>query len=142
MAGRRSCATNTWRNSFTPPDGYSDLVDHEANFFNAVRSRKKVVENEEFGNNAAIGCHLANHSYFKETAAVWDPAGKKIKGQFRFFLNRIVGRAWRTATRSLGSAQRTSEAKAQRSLLLFNAVLEGLLHPKSKAVPIAQNQRQ
>src|SRR5438477_2459544 len=30
---------------FTPPDGYSDLVDHEANFFNAVRSRKKVVEN-------------------------------------------------------------------------------------------------
>src|SRR5207253_1740580 len=64
---------------FGAPAGYSDLVDHEANFFNAVRSRKKVVENEEFGNDAAIGCHLANHSYFKETAAVWDPAGKKIK---------------------------------------------------------------
>jgi len=65
---------------FGAPAGYSDLVDHEANFFNAVRSRKKVVENEEFGNNAAIGCHLANHAYFKESAAVWDPAGKKIKG--------------------------------------------------------------
>ena len=65
---------------FGPPAGYSDLVDHEANFFNAVRSRKKVVENEEFGNNAAIGCHLANHSYFKETAAVWDAAARKIKG--------------------------------------------------------------
>jgi predicted dehydrogenase len=64
---------------FSPPDGYSDLVDHQANFFNAVRSRKKVVENEEFGNNAALGCHLANYSYFKETQAVWDPAGKKIK---------------------------------------------------------------
>ena len=64
---------------FGAPAGYSDLVDHEANFFNAVRSRKKVVENEEFGNNAAIGCHLANHSYFKELAAVWDAAGKKIK---------------------------------------------------------------
>src|SRR6266699_2988564 len=64
---------------FGAPTGYSDLVDHEANFFNAVRSRKKVVENEEFGNNAAIGCHLANHSYFKESAAVWDAAGKKIK---------------------------------------------------------------
>jgi predicted dehydrogenase len=65
---------------FGAPAGYSDLVDHEANFFNAVRSRKKVVENEEFGNNAAIGCHLANHSYFKETAAVWDGAARKIKG--------------------------------------------------------------
>ncbi len=65
---------------FGAPAGYSDLVDHEANFFNAVRSRKKVVENEEFGNNAAIGCHLANHSYFKETAAVWDAAARKIKG--------------------------------------------------------------
>jgi predicted dehydrogenase len=66
--------------TFGPPPGYSDLVDHEANFFNAVRSRKKVVENEEFGNRAAIGCHLANYSYFKETVAVWDEAGRKIKG--------------------------------------------------------------
>ncbi len=65
---------------FTPPDGYSDLVDHQANFFNAVRSRKKVVENEEFGNNAAIGCHLANYAYFKETVAVWDQQGKRIRG--------------------------------------------------------------
>ena len=66
--------------TFVPPAGYSDLVDHEANFFHAVRSRKKVVENEEFGNRAAIGCHLANYSYFKQTAAVWDEAGRKIKG--------------------------------------------------------------
>jgi len=66
--------------TFGPPPGYSDLVDHEANFFHAVRSRKKVVENEEFGNRAAIGCHLANYSYFKQTVAVWDEAGKKIKG--------------------------------------------------------------
>ena len=64
---------------FSPPEGYSDLVDHEANFFHAVRTRKKVVENEEFGNNAALGCHLANYSYFKETQAVWDPSAKKIK---------------------------------------------------------------
>ena len=66
--------------TFGPPPGYSDLVDHQANFFNAVRSRKKTVENEEFGNNAAIGCHLANHSYFNKTVAVWDGAGRKIKG--------------------------------------------------------------
>jgi len=65
---------------YTVPPGYSDLADHQANFFNAVRSRKRVVENEEFGNNAAIGCHLANYSYFNKAAATWDPAGKKIKG--------------------------------------------------------------
>ena len=42
---------------FAAPEGYSDLVDHQTNFFNAVRSRKKVVENEEFGNNAQLsGC--------------------------------------------------------------------------------------
>lgn len=62
------------------PPGYSDVPDHQANFFNSVRSRKKTVENEEFGNNAALGCHLSNYAYFKETIAVWDPAAKKIKG--------------------------------------------------------------
>jgi hypothetical protein len=45
-----------------------------------VRSRKKTVENEEFGNHAALGCHLANYSYFKQTPAVWDEADKKIRG--------------------------------------------------------------
>ena len=66
--------------SYGVPDDYSDVADHQANFFNSVRSRKKTVENEEFGNNAALGCHLANYAYFKETIAVWDPASKKIKG--------------------------------------------------------------
>jgi predicted dehydrogenase len=65
---------------FGVPQGYSDLVDHQTHFFNAVRSRKKVVENEEFGNHAAIGCHLANYSYFKNTPAVWDEEKKRITG--------------------------------------------------------------
>jgi hypothetical protein len=65
---------------FGVPEGYSDLVDHETNFYNAVRSRKKVVENEEFGNRAAIGCHLANHAYFNNAIAVWDEGGRRIKG--------------------------------------------------------------
>ena len=63
---------------FGVPEGYSDVVDHQIHFFNAVRSRKKVVENEEFGNNAALGCHLANYSYFKQTPAVWDARNRKI----------------------------------------------------------------
>jgi len=66
--------------TFGLPSGYDDLVDHGANFVNAIRTRKKTVEDEEFGNNASIGCHLANYSYFKETPAVWDSTTRKIKG--------------------------------------------------------------
>jgi predicted dehydrogenase len=64
--------------SFTTPPDYDSVADHQANFFNAVRSRKAVVENEVFGNNAAIGCHMANYAYFSKAAAVWDQGAKKI----------------------------------------------------------------
>src|SRR5467141_451489 len=64
--------------TFATPPGYDPVPDHQANFFNAVRSRKPVVENEVFGNNAAIGCHLANYAYFSKSVAVWDPGAKKI----------------------------------------------------------------
>ncbi len=66
--------------TYVPPPGYNDTADHEANFFNAVRTRKPCVENEVFGNNAAIGCHLANYSYFNKRPAMWDAAAKKITG--------------------------------------------------------------
>jgi predicted dehydrogenase len=66
--------------TFTAPPDYSDVSAHEANFFNAVRTRKPTVENEEFGNNAAIGCHLANYAYFKNTIATWDASTKTIRG--------------------------------------------------------------
>jgi predicted dehydrogenase len=64
--------------TYAAPPGYSDTVDHEANFFNAVRTRKPVAENEMFGNHAAIGCHLANFAYFNKSVAVWDESAKKI----------------------------------------------------------------
>lgn len=63
---------------FVTPAGYNDIADHLANFFNAVRTRKPVVENEVFGNYAAIGCHLANYSYFNKAVAVWDEGASKI----------------------------------------------------------------
>lgn len=66
--------------TFTAPAGYSDVSAHQANFFDAVRTRKPVVENEEFGNHAAIGCHLANYAYFKKTIATWDAGAKTIRG--------------------------------------------------------------
>ncbi len=66
--------------TFTLPQGYDDTAAHIANFFSAVVTRKHVVEDEVFGNNAAIGCHLANYSYFHQCAARWDKATKTIKG--------------------------------------------------------------
>ena len=65
--------------TFTLPRGYDDSADHIANFFSAVVTRQPVVENEVFGNNAAIGCHMANHSYFHRAIATWDAAAKAIK---------------------------------------------------------------
>ncbi len=63
---------------YVTPPGYNDTADHQANFYNAVRTRKPVVENEVFGNNTAIGCHLANFSYFERDVAVWDGNARKI----------------------------------------------------------------
>ncbi len=65
--------------TFTVPNGYDDTADHIANFFSAVVTRRPVAENEVFGNNAAIGCHMANHSYFERSIATWDAAAKSIK---------------------------------------------------------------
>src|SRR6267143_3293481 len=64
--------------TFTTPPGYDAVADHETNFFNVVRTRKLVVENEVFGNNAAIGCHMANYAYFSKAVAMWDQGAKKI----------------------------------------------------------------
>jgi len=66
--------------TFTAPQGYSDVSAHQGNFFKAVRTRKPTVENEVFGNHAAIGCHLANYAYFKNTIATWDENAKIIRG--------------------------------------------------------------
>ena len=73
-------SVDTEGESFQPPPGYNDTPDHLANFFNSVRTRKSPVENEVFGNNASIGCHLSNYSYFNKTVAVWNEASKTIKG--------------------------------------------------------------
>jgi predicted dehydrogenase len=66
--------------SYHTPPGYNITRDHLWNFFQAVRSRKPVIEDATFGNNTAIACHMANASYFKNTAVEWDAAGKKIRG--------------------------------------------------------------
>jgi len=65
--------------SYRGPD-YDDMKPHLWNFFQAVRSRKPVVEDAVFGHHAALACHMANESYFRNTAVTWDEASKTIKG--------------------------------------------------------------
>ncbi|MDQ6870490.1 MAG: Gfo/Idh/MocA family oxidoreductase [Gemmatimonadota bacterium] len=65
--------------TFRGPD-FDDITPHLSNFFNAVRSRRPVVEDVVFGHNAALGCHMANESYFRKTSVRWDEASKTIQG--------------------------------------------------------------
>jgi len=64
--------------SFRAPD-YDDVRPHLWTFFEAVRSRKPVVEDAVFGHHAALDCHMANESYFQQQAVHWDAATKTIK---------------------------------------------------------------
>ena len=64
--------------SFRGPD-IDDLKPHLSTFFEAVRSRKPVVEDAVFGHHAALACHMANESYFRKSAVYWDEASGSIK---------------------------------------------------------------
>ena len=57
---------------------WDDTVPHLWTFFEAVRSREPVVQDAVFGNHAAIACHMANESYFRESPVQWDDGGKVI----------------------------------------------------------------
>ena len=61
-------------------NGENDDVLHMANFFHAVKSRKRVVEDAVFGNHAALACHMANESFFRKSPVTWDEASRIIKG--------------------------------------------------------------
>ncbi|HXS75992.1 MAG TPA: Gfo/Idh/MocA family oxidoreductase [Terracidiphilus sp.] len=65
--------------TFSAPQGYDDTAEHIAAFLHAVETREHVVEDEHFGNNTAIACHMANYSYLNKSAALWDPAAQTIK---------------------------------------------------------------
>jgi predicted dehydrogenase len=65
--------------SFKGPD-FDDVKPHLLNFFDSVRSRKPVVEDAVFGHHAAMACHMANESYFRQQAVQWDERTRTIKG--------------------------------------------------------------
>ena len=65
---------------FPLPRGYSEQVAHHETFFNAVRTRKPVVEDAVFGLRAAGPALLSNISYFEQRMVAWDPINMRIKG--------------------------------------------------------------
>jgi len=58
---------------------WDDIKPHLWNFFQAVKSRQAVVEDAVFGNHAAIACHMANESFFRQKPVSWDAATHSIK---------------------------------------------------------------
>ena len=67
--------------NYAAPSGYSDSLDHFTNFFEAVRTRKPVVEDAVFGFRAAGPALLSNLSYFDNRAYGWNPETMKIVGE-------------------------------------------------------------
>lgn len=63
---------------YVAPQGYSDSYDHLKNFFEAVRSRRPVVEDAVFGFRAAGAALLSNISYERQEMVRWDPEAMKI----------------------------------------------------------------
>jgi len=60
-------------------NSWDDVKPHLWSFFQAVRTRKPVVEDAVFGHNAALACHMANESYFRKSAVSWDAGASTIK---------------------------------------------------------------
>lgn len=63
---------------YKAPDGHDEHVQHFTNFFNAVRTGGKVVEDAVFGFRAAAPCLACNESYFQKKLMQWDPLGMKL----------------------------------------------------------------
>lgn len=63
---------------FRTPPGYSDHVDHFANFFDSIRTGSEVVEDVNFGFRAAAASLAANKSYFEQKVIHWDPEAMKL----------------------------------------------------------------
>ena len=58
--------------TYAAPPRYSSADDHFRNFFDAVRTRRPVVEDAIFGLRAAGPALLANHSCFENRPINWD----------------------------------------------------------------------
>jgi hypothetical protein len=64
--------------SYQAPTDYSDSYDHLTNFFDAVPTRRPVVEDPVFGFRAAGAALLANVSYERKGVVMWNPDEMKF----------------------------------------------------------------
>ena len=62
---------------YEPPHGYDAHRDHHRVFYDAVRSRKRPVEDAVFGFRAAGPALLSNVSYFEKRVCAWDAQAMK-----------------------------------------------------------------
>ncbi len=62
---------------FTPPQGYDAHRDHHRVFYEAVRARKRPVEDAVFGFRAAGPALLANVSCYEKRVCKWDAAAMR-----------------------------------------------------------------
>jgi hypothetical protein len=65
---------------FAPPSGYDAHQEHHRVFYEAVRSRKRPVEDAVFGFRAVGPALQANTSYFEKRMCHWDPEAMETRG--------------------------------------------------------------
>lgn len=65
--------------SYKLPPGYQEQYAHHANFIDAIRNNRPVIEDATFGLRAAAPALLSNMSYFEKRQVQWDPIAMKIK---------------------------------------------------------------
>ncbi|HEX5027017.1 MAG TPA: Gfo/Idh/MocA family oxidoreductase [Agriterribacter sp.] len=63
---------------YKAPEGHDEHVAHFTNFFDAIRTNGKVLEDAVFGFRAAAPCLACNDSYFSKKIIEWDPVNMKL----------------------------------------------------------------
>jgi len=58
---------------------WDELTPHLWGFFEAVKSRQPVAQDVVYGNHAAIACHMANESFFRQAPVRWDEATRSVQ---------------------------------------------------------------
>ncbi len=66
--------------TYHSPQGYNSSNDHFANFMDAIRTGKPVVEDAVFGFRAAAPALACNDSYFHNKVIHWDAEHMKVVG--------------------------------------------------------------
>jgi predicted dehydrogenase len=75
----RTQSLNTGTTIWQAPNDYrGGHYDHFNNFFTAIRTEGKVVQDPTFGLRAAGAALLANESYYKKQPVDWDPVNMRL----------------------------------------------------------------